>query len=66
MRADSSVFHRNLKGAPPMAVRGAGVRLFDAEGRDYIDACGGAAVSCLGHSHPAPIAAIRAQAGELA
>ncbi len=66
MRADSSVFHRNLNGAPPMAVRGAGVRLFDADGRDYIDACGGAAVSCLGHSHPAPIAAIRAQAGELA
>jgi adenosylmethionine-8-amino-7-oxononanoate aminotransferase len=66
MRADSSVFYRSLKDAPPMAVRGAGVRLTDAEGRVYIDACGGAAVSCLGHSHPAPLAAIRAQTDQLA
>jgi adenosylmethionine-8-amino-7-oxononanoate aminotransferase len=66
MRTDSSVFHRSLKGAPPLAVRGSGVRLIDSAGRDYIDACGGAAVSCLGHSHPAPIAAIRAQADRLA
>jgi adenosylmethionine-8-amino-7-oxononanoate aminotransferase len=66
MRADSRVFHRSLKGTPPLAVRGAGVHLIDAEGRDYIDACGGATVSCLGHSHPAPIVAIRAQADKLA
>src|ERR1700735_3763047 len=60
--ADSSVLHRSLRGALPVADRGSGVHLFDAEGRDYIDACGGAAVSCLGHSHPAPVAAIQAQA----
>jgi adenosylmethionine-8-amino-7-oxononanoate aminotransferase len=64
--ADSSVLHRSLKGALPIAHHGSGVHLFDADGRDYIDACGGAAVSCLGHSHPAPIAAIRAQANQLA
>ena len=64
--ADSSVLHRSLRGDLPVAVRGSGVHLFDADGRDYIDACGGAAVSCLGHSHPAAIAAIRAQADQLA
>ncbi len=64
--ADSRVFHRRLTGAPPLAWRGSGVHLIDSDGRDYIDACGGAAVSCLGHSHPAPIAAIRAQAEKLA
>src|SRR4030095_1069149 len=31
----------------------------------YIDACGGAAVSCLGHGHPAVIAAIAEQAARL-
>jgi adenosylmethionine-8-amino-7-oxononanoate aminotransferase len=64
--ADSRVLHRSLRGDLPVAVRGAGVHLFDADGRDYIDACGGAAVSCLGHSHPAPVAAIQAQAEKLA
>jgi adenosylmethionine-8-amino-7-oxononanoate aminotransferase len=63
---DSRVLHRSLKDDLPVAVSGAGVHLIDADGRDYIDASGGAAVSCLGHSHPAPIAAIRAQAEKLA
>jgi adenosylmethionine-8-amino-7-oxononanoate aminotransferase len=64
--ADSRVLHRSLRDDLPVAVSGVGVHLIDANGRDYIDACGGAAVSCLGHSHPAPIAAIRAQAEKLA
>src|ERR1700761_7858184 len=64
--AESRVLHRSLKDNLPIAARGVGVRLFDTEGRDYLDACGGAAVSCLGHSHPAPIAAIKRQGGTLA
>jgi adenosylmethionine-8-amino-7-oxononanoate aminotransferase len=64
--AESRVLHRSLKDNLPVAVRGEGARLFDSEGRDYLDACGGAAVSCLGHSHPAPIAAIKRQAEALA
>jgi adenosylmethionine-8-amino-7-oxononanoate aminotransferase len=64
--ADSRLLHRSLTGDLPAAVRGSGVHLFDADGRDYIDGCGGAAVSCLGHSHPAPVAAIRAQTEKLA
>ncbi len=51
---------------PPVAVSGDGVHIVDAAGKRYLDASGGAAVSCLGHSHPAVIAAIREQAGRLA
>src|ERR1700730_7307756 len=64
--ADSRVLPLCALGVLPVAVCGSGVHLFDADGRDYIDACGGAAVSCLGHSHPAPVAAIQAQAEKLA
>ncbi len=50
----------------PVAVAGEGVWLTDAAGRRYLDACGGAAVSCLGHGHPAVIAAITEQSRRLA
>ena len=43
------VFHRHLQRKPPVAVSGQGVYLTDAQGKNYIDASGGAAVSCLGH-----------------
>ncbi len=59
------VFHRSLKAAPPVAVSGEGIHITDAEGRRYIDACGGAAVSCLGHGHPAVNAAMIEQIGRL-
>jgi adenosylmethionine-8-amino-7-oxononanoate aminotransferase len=39
--------------------------LIDEEGRRYVDACGGAAVSCLGHGHPQIVAAMSAQAARL-
>src|SRR2546427_353171 len=55
------VVHRNLRHPYPVAVGGEGVYLIDAEGRRYLDASGGAAVSCLGHRHPAVLAAMRAQ-----
>jgi len=59
------VFHRTTETCPPAAVRGEGICLIDAEGRRYIDACGGAAVSCLGHGHPEIIAAMAEQAARL-
>jgi adenosylmethionine-8-amino-7-oxononanoate aminotransferase len=59
------VFHRHLRQSYPTAVRGLGVWLEDSEGRRYIDASGGAAVSCLGHGHPAIVAAIQAQVARL-
>lgn len=62
----SHIFHRNPKEPLPVAVGGKGIRLFDTEGRGYIDASGGAAVSCLGHGHPAVIEAIKRQADTMA
>ncbi len=60
------VFHRHLHWTPPVAVSGRGMFLRDASGKEYLDACGGAAVSCLGHGHPDVIAAIHAQVDRLA
>jgi adenosylmethionine-8-amino-7-oxononanoate aminotransferase len=60
------ILHRQARGGYPKAVGGEGPYLLDAEGRRYLDACGGAAVSCLGHGHPAVLAAIREQADRLA
>ena len=60
------VFHRYPKHDLPFAVGGEGPYLIDAQGRRYIDASGGAAVSCLGHGHPKVIAAIKDQVDRLA
>jgi adenosylmethionine-8-amino-7-oxononanoate aminotransferase len=60
------VLHRHLRVTPPIAAKGHGVYLTDASGREYLDACGGAAVSCLGHGHPAVLAAMHAQIDRLA
>ena len=61
----SHVFHRNLRNEYPVAVRGEGPFIYDQNGKRYIDGSGGAAVSCLGHNHPAVIAAITEQLGKL-
>jgi adenosylmethionine-8-amino-7-oxononanoate aminotransferase len=55
------VFHRNPLHSYPVAVAGDGAYLYDREGRRYLDASGGAAVSCLGHSDRAVIEAIQRQ-----
>jgi adenosylmethionine-8-amino-7-oxononanoate aminotransferase len=60
------ILHRQIHADLPTAVGGRGVELFDSEGRAYIDASGGAAVSCLGHGHPDVIAALKRQAETLA
>lgn len=55
------VFHRQLASPLPIAVSGDGAYIIDSDGRRYLDASGGAAVSCLGHSDPEVVAAIKAQ-----
>jgi len=50
----------------PIAVAGEGIEVIDSTGKRYIDASGGAAVSCLGHSHRRVIDAIDRQARQLA
>ena len=46
-------------------VKGAGARLWDAEGNEYLDALSGIAVCGLGHSHPAVAKAVAEQATTL-
>lgn len=45
--------------------RGNGCRLYDTDGREYIDFVSGVAVNCLGHSHPAIVNAIAEQSSKL-
>ena len=59
------VLHRSIAHRYPTAVSGRGIFIRDETGKDYIDASGGAAVSCLGHSHPDVLAAMRAQLDKL-
>ena len=61
----SKVFHRNPLNDYPVAVRGDGAYLIDAQGKRYLDASGGAAVSCLGHSDRAVVEAIKLQLDRL-
>ena len=62
----TKILHRTLRGSFPVAVSGRGITLTDREGKTYIDASGGAAVSCLGHQHPEVLAALHAQVDKLA
>ncbi len=55
------VLHRQIHHDYPVAQSANGIYIRDASGKNYIDASGGAAVSCLGHSHPDIVAAMRAQ-----
>jgi adenosylmethionine-8-amino-7-oxononanoate aminotransferase len=59
------VFHRNPKHKYPVAVGGDGPYVIDRDGKRYLDACGGAAVSCLGHNDREVIDAIKAQLDQL-
>lgn len=60
------IIHRNLRTTPPVAAGAGGVHIHDQAGKAYLDACGGAAVSCLGHAHPDVLAAMHAQIDKLA
>ncbi len=56
----------NTYGRLPVSfVRGEGVRLFDEQGKAYIDGISGIGVNALGHAHPAVTEAIQQQAGQL-
>jgi adenosylmethionine-8-amino-7-oxononanoate aminotransferase len=60
------VLHRQIGQTYPVAANSQGVTIRDTAGREYIDASSGAAVSCLGHSHPDVVAAMREQLDGLA
>ena len=56
---------QNYARAPLCLVRGEGARVWDTDGREYLDFVGGIAVDALGHSHPKIVGAIREQATAL-
>ncbi len=62
----TKVMHRSLVSSPAEAVGGGGLYIFDKSGQKYLDASGGAAVSCLGHQHPRILNAIKQQADKIA
>ncbi|MDP4908081.1 MAG: aspartate aminotransferase family protein [Burkholderiaceae bacterium] len=60
------IIHRSLRHTPLVAASSRGIHIIDAQHKHYIDASGGAAVSCLGHAHPDVLAAMHAQIDKLA
>src|SRR5687768_14957993 len=65
MTQRTRILHRSLKAYYPTATSAKGCYIRDSQGKQYIDASGGAAVSCLGHSHERVIAAMKAQIDRL-
>ena len=66
MSSQTAVFHRHTKANLPNAIGGDGVYILDDQGNRIFDACGGAAVSCLGHSHPVIKQALKNQIDQIA
>ncbi|MGC3937380.1 aspartate aminotransferase family protein [Roseobacter sp. EG26] len=62
----SHVFARHSTAKVRRASIGKGAYIYDADGKEYFDGSGGAAVSCLGHGDPDVIAAIQEQVAQLA
>lgn len=60
------VFGRHTKKTPPTVKSGDGVWLFDSAGKSYLDACGGAAISSLGHSNQRVLEAAKNQLDAIA
>ena len=58
----SGVIANNFGSLPVVFDHGEGARLFDTEGKEYIDFVAGIGVNCLGHNHPDLVATIQRQA----
>ena len=65
-RASDAIFPRDFKRCYPIAVRGEGVYLYDETGKQYLDACAGAAVVSIGHGVQEIVTAMAGQAAQLA
>ncbi|WP_105200077.1 MULTISPECIES: aspartate aminotransferase family protein [unclassified Pseudoalteromonas] len=55
----------NYNPSDVIPVRGEGARVWDQQGREFIDFAGGIAVNCLGHCHPALVTALKEQGEKL-
>ncbi|HHW11764.1 MAG TPA: acetylornithine transaminase [Firmicutes bacterium] len=59
------VLMKNVGRLPVVFARGEGARLYDVDGKEYIDFLSGIAVQAVGHSHPAVVAALQKQAEKI-
>jgi acetylornithine/N-succinyldiaminopimelate aminotransferase len=62
---EKKLFLQTIKRAPVTLVRGKGARVWDDQGREYLDFYSGWATSSLGHCHPALVKALEKQARTL-
>lgn len=65
MALDRAHVLQTYRRAPVVFERGSGCRLYDSDGRSYLDFISGIGVSSLGHAHPRLTAALAEQAGQL-
>jgi len=65
MQMDSDYIMHTYGRQPVVLVRGRGMKVWDSEGKEYLDFLAGIAVNGLGHAHPSVVDAIREQAGTL-
>jgi adenosylmethionine-8-amino-7-oxononanoate aminotransferase len=64
--ATGRVFRRSVDPDPPVAVRGEGSTIWDADGREYLDAAGGAVVVNVGHGRESVARVMAEQASRIA
>ena len=62
---ESKYYMQVVRRMPPVLVRGEGSRVFDADGKSYLDFTAGWAVLNMGHSHPSVTRAVSEQAGTI-
>ncbi len=65
MERASAHLLQNYRQQPVVVERGAGARVWDVDGKSYLDLLGGIATCALGHCHPEVVAAVKAQADKL-
>jgi acetylornithine/N-succinyldiaminopimelate aminotransferase len=66
IRSEEARFLMNTYRRPPVVfTRGKGCRLYDSQGREYLDFLGGIAVNALGHAHPRLVRVIRREAARV-
>ncbi|MEX2598631.1 MAG: aminotransferase class III-fold pyridoxal phosphate-dependent enzyme, partial [Dehalococcoidia bacterium] len=65
-KAVESKYYMHLVNRQPVVIeRGKGARVWDVDGKEYLDFVAGWAVNNLGHAHPVVTQAIQEQAGKL-
>jgi predicted acetylornithine/succinylornithine family transaminase len=65
LKEAAEVLFQNYRSLPVVITRGEGCRVWDADGKAYLDFVAGIAVVNLGHCHPAVVKAVRSQSEQL-